>query len=340
MGQTITKDQKQQLPSNDFQCTFIAARDNHIVVSANNVLLCQYDYSYPTEAELTNAASRFEAGRNLENPHIQSLLHVDAKCINTFCSAIYRLSVFYEYCEQTLLSEIITRREEGTRYFEQKELWSILCSCTLAFSYLQSQNVYYSGLTLQDIWLTESGVIKVNHPLNLTNNDPFIFHEDYFYAPEQLRPPQNTVHLNHHKSEVYQLGLVLLRCCNLEDERSFYDGDMVSQNVIGEMLLKAATKYDESFINTLITILKERPEERPRWNELENVIVNSVADMNRKRSQSVLAQVAFRECSPAQALHLPEAPHETSCTVHVNSIPADALVEEPEEASQLCETAP
>lgn len=149
---------------------------------------------------------------------------------------------------------------------------------------MQSQNVYYNGLTLQDIWLTEHGVIKVNHPLNLTNNDPYMFNEEFFYAPEQLRPPENSIHLNHHKSEVYQLGLVLLRCCNLEDERSFYDGDRVNQSVIGELLLKAATKYDEGFINTLIAILREKPEERPRWNELENVIVNSVAATNRKKS--------------------------------------------------------
>lgn len=169
-------------------------------------------------------------------------------------------------------------------------MWSILCSCTLAFSYLQSQNIYYSALTLQDIWLTEKGVVKINHPLNITNNDPYIFNDEYFYAPEQLSPPQQNVHLNHHKSEVYQLGLVLLRCSNLDDDRSFYEGDRVNQTTIGEMLIKASTKYDEGFINTLIAILKEKPEERPRWNELENVIVSSVAEMNRKRSGELLAQ--------------------------------------------------
>jgi uncharacterized protein YydD (DUF2326 family) len=40
---------------------------------------------------------------------------------------------------------------------------------------LQAHNIPYNSLTLNDIWLTDKGVIKINHPINLTNIDSQVF---------------------------------------------------------------------------------------------------------------------------------------------------------------------
>ena len=59
MGQTNTKEPQQHLPPKELDCTFVAARDNHVVVTHGETLLCQYDYSYPTEQELQKAVSKY-----------------------------------------------------------------------------------------------------------------------------------------------------------------------------------------------------------------------------------------------------------------------------------------
>lgn len=98
MGQTNTKEPKERPLPKQLQCAFVAARDNHLVVTHEGALLCQYDYNYPTQSDLDKAVSKFQAGRSLQHHHLQNLLHFNANHLNTFCSAIYRLSVYYEYC--------------------------------------------------------------------------------------------------------------------------------------------------------------------------------------------------------------------------------------------------
>jgi hypothetical protein len=95
MGQTFTKDSPKSPSQQPIQCVFVAARDNHIVVSHGDTLLCQYDYNYPSESEMKLAIARFESGRSINHSHIQNLLYISVNHINTFCSSIYRLSVYY-----------------------------------------------------------------------------------------------------------------------------------------------------------------------------------------------------------------------------------------------------
>lgn len=55
---------------------------------------------------------------------------------------------------------------------------------------------------------------------------------------------------------MFQLGLILLRCCNCEDTRVFYDAEgRLDANVIGEFLVKAAGRYEQAFVDTLFVMI-------------------------------------------------------------------------------------
>ncbi len=164
---------------------FVAARDNHIVVQHGNLLLNQYDYSFVSVEEYSKAVARTEGGRAFDNKHILGLVSYQGQKMDTFCSSMYRLTVYYEHCQHSLEAEIHNRLLMNT-IFSQKEMWSLLCSCTLAFTYLQSLGISLGHITLDDIWLTEEGVVKVSNPVSVHNREMTVFKENGFYAPEQL----------------------------------------------------------------------------------------------------------------------------------------------------------
>jgi hypothetical protein len=79
--------------------------------------------------------------------------------------------------------EVEARRQAGL-LFAQKELWSILCSCTLAMAYLEGRRERCGEIGPGEVWLTGEGVVKVRHPTLVGNSG--VFREDGYYAPEQL----------------------------------------------------------------------------------------------------------------------------------------------------------
>lgn len=51
----------------------------------------------------------------------------------------------------------------------------------------------------------------------------------------------------------------------------------IDQRVISEFIMKAAGRYEKSFLDTLAVMLEINWEKRPRWGELEEVIIKSIA---------------------------------------------------------------
>jgi hypothetical protein len=53
-----------------------------------------------------------------------------------FCSKQFVLTMVYEYAPHSLQQEVEARFGAG-RGFGDREIWSILCSCSMALGYLQ-----------------------------------------------------------------------------------------------------------------------------------------------------------------------------------------------------------
>jgi serine/threonine protein kinase len=69
----------------------------------------------------------------------------------------------YERAEHTLRDEVAARIQEG-KGFREKELWSILCSCAIVMAHLERKGVFYKGITPEDIFLSDDGIVKIVDP--------------------------------------------------------------------------------------------------------------------------------------------------------------------------------
>jgi hypothetical protein len=90
--------------------------------------------------------------------------------------------------------------------FEEKELWSILCSCCLAISYLLKSNIEFKLISTREIFLTADGVVKVGDPdllsVNLAGEIKTLVQ---YYPPEYLN-----LHKQSSNGCVFSLGMCLL----------------------------------------------------------------------------------------------------------------------------------
>jgi len=74
------------------------------------------------------------------------------------------LSVLAASPYRTLQDERDERVVEGLA-FEVNELWSILASLILGFSYLQRNGVSFGAVRTSNIAVEESGLMRIVHPL-------------------------------------------------------------------------------------------------------------------------------------------------------------------------------
>ena len=101
--------------------------------------------------------------------HLTRLERVEGKEIDHLCSKIYKVYALWEFPYRTLQEELLERRNNHSRRFEERELWSILASCILAMSYLQKQKIRHEALSTKSILLDEEGMVKVADPLTLAS---------------------------------------------------------------------------------------------------------------------------------------------------------------------------
>ena len=89
-------------------------------------------------------------------------------------------------------------------------------------------------MSLKDIMLSDDGVIKLNHPDNISDNQSnAVFNSSCFYAPEQ----GDGLAVNKSKAGVYQLGLAVLTCIDLLTECEIYTSEgMVDLSQVDQRL--------------------------------------------------------------------------------------------------------
>ena len=229
--------------------------------------------NYPDQESSLRQQGRLREAKELANDHLIQLSHFEAETNSNLCSNFYKVCALFEYLPHTLASEIAARRSEQNR-FSDKELWSILCSCTLAFSFLQRQGVELECFNLKDIMLSDEGVIKLNNPFNTGDTcSSTVFDPSYFYSPEQLEGGQYSKAV----SGVYQLGLALLACVDLNEEQQFYTKNGYVDAVTINNKHKSAQKVVSKDIAGMLDIMLNRNQnERPDWIEFEKIILNSL----------------------------------------------------------------
>lgn len=121
----------QALPSSEY--TLIRDLPNGSIVreSSNGRFHFLKEYSFTNQEAYQQAFVNFSKKLPEKHEHILFLERTNTKLENTFCSTFYKISLLYEYLEHNLQKEIQQRIQEK-KVFDEKEVWSVLCSCTLA----------------------------------------------------------------------------------------------------------------------------------------------------------------------------------------------------------------
>jgi hypothetical protein len=131
------------------------------------------------------------------------------------CSVQYRVVHFFEYEPHTLEVELSTRKAHE-RYFEEKEIWSILCSAVLAMAHLTKQEVSIYTLHPKDMAIDKSGMIKILSPLLTDQSSHEVIDPCLYYSPEHLKALKSQSYNNlSNKSCVFTLGITLLHIMSL-----------------------------------------------------------------------------------------------------------------------------
>lgn len=111
--------------------------------------------------------------------------------------------------------------------------------------------------------LSDDGVIKLNNPLNSGDTcSSTIFDPTYFYSPEQLEGGcySKTV------SGVYQLGLALLTCIDLNLEEEFYTKNgYVDMIAVSNRLKSVQRSVNKEIASMLEIMLDKNQDTRPDW---------------------------------------------------------------------------
>lgn len=111
------------------------------------------EISITSTEEFSKVVATLNNRKLLRNDHYLSLEEFFTKSEASFCSIFHKITAVYQYSRHTLRSEVEARLSEG-KQFEEKELWSILCSCCLAISYLLKSNVEFKLISTREIFLT------------------------------------------------------------------------------------------------------------------------------------------------------------------------------------------
>lgn len=179
--------------------------------------------------------------------------------------------ILMELWPRSLLDEI-SFRFSHLKYFNQKELNDIIPKLIHTFAFLQKKCIAHRDIKPENILINEQNnicVIDFSESIKIDQiktqattlvGSPYYMSPElkYFYINGFFSPIEE---YNPWKSDVFSLGMTLIDLCslNLGDQKNLRE----KMDIIKEV-------YGEKLQNALKEMIKEKPEERPDFIEMEN----------------------------------------------------------------------
>lgn len=76
------------------------------------------------------------------------------------CGSTSKCSLYYEYIDHNLESEI-TKRHKHADHFQEMDIWNLINSLVSVFKFLQINHMAHGQLKPANIYLSSTGTIKV-----------------------------------------------------------------------------------------------------------------------------------------------------------------------------------
>ena len=101
--------------------------------------------------------------------HVLNVTEIHRREEKNVCSILQKIYLLIEYPFKNLGEEVEERvnAKDGPKYFNQSELLSILYSCCIGLRTLYNNNINHESLTMDEILIDRSGIIKISDPLLL-----------------------------------------------------------------------------------------------------------------------------------------------------------------------------
>eukprot|EP01017_Pseudomicrothorax_dubius_P017158 TRINITY_DN1946_c0_g1_i7.p1 TRINITY_DN1946_c0_g1~~TRINITY_DN1946_c0_g1_i7.p1 ORF type:complete len:499 (+),score=111.15 TRINITY_DN1946_c0_g1_i7:166-1662(+) len=223
----------------------------------------------------------------LFNQHlrIQRLVHFDVQKSSGRNSET-KITCFFEYIEGGLEAEI-RRRRERQEFFAESEIYTILNAITEACLFLQRHGMTHEDICPSNILLTRDFDVKLSDPLLRMNGlSQFMqiaqglieLPEGCYLSPGLFRARWEQQHIpksvNLYKSDVFSLGLTLLKALSLQNVSEIYDfnSGIVDFRRLESILQYASWRYSQGLMSTIRAMLAPNDEARPDFEQLEKWI--------------------------------------------------------------------
>ena len=244
----------------------------------DQLLLREFNFNDKKECEKTRDKLAELKNKLAGNKHVVALKDYLMHSEDQYCSTFYKIYALFEYPERTLDDEI-NERNVQKRKFSETELWSILASCILGLSHLQKNGIRHSALKSSSILLSQEGIIKISDPFAIgatPNYDTAINKRStphLYLSPEQATALQQEVvtpSINHYKSDIWTLGMIMLEAGLLEYQDDCYrdDWSRIQWETLQYNINRFGQAYSEEIKNMVEFMLSRDERVTPDWVDL------------------------------------------------------------------------
>lgn len=106
--------------------------------------------------------SSFQAKHS--HPNIIPLLGYFTNSEERFCSRFYKLHLIYEFQADTLADEVLRRKLDNNKAYNEEEIWRLLEGLIYGLSYLQQMKISHGDLNPHTVLVTGEGGYKILNP--------------------------------------------------------------------------------------------------------------------------------------------------------------------------------
>ena len=186
----------------------------------------------------------------------------------------------YEFPFDTL-EDYRRARNRASKSVTGRELWEIIIGCSSGFNYLQSRNIQHNGVRSSNIYIDNTGRIKIADPeVKALDSNYDMFDKQIpgvYLSPNQLlslKGGEKIPHHNCYKSDVFAMGLMLLELANLETQDDIYSCSkfLLKEQVLKRRLTDFSKHYGSELGSVLSMLTVEDEFKRCDWIELQNYL--------------------------------------------------------------------
>jgi serine/threonine protein kinase len=191
----------------------------------------------------------------LEHPNILKTFLCEAMDVESNFTLKSRFAIIMELYKENLKQHIAKRRKNNS-YFTELELMKMLMQITSALLYLEKEGIYHHSIKEENIFISNDHSKYLIGDMDVCDTSRKTDEKNtLYYAPEMCQKDfTHTNHANRAKSDMFALGIVMIKACKLTEKFNNDDKEFIyttaqenskSYHKIGKILVKMVDKSPE-----------------------------------------------------------------------------------------------